>query len=735
MVHKTADPLHVLRTVFGYEHFRLNQEEVVRTVMSLRDAFVVMPTGGGKSLCYQVPALCMEGMAVVVSPLIALMKDQVDSLRLNGVEAACLNSTMSPQEQARIVAQIRSGELKLLYVAPERLIGNEDQFFHFLRQARVNLFAIDEAHCISQWGHDFRPEYLVLNKIKVHFPDLPVVALTATADAETKADILAKLSLNNPKVFGNSFDRPNIHYTIQPKDAYYHHLTNYLRKRPNDSGIIYCLSKKSTDRLASDLREDGFSAEAYHAGLEHKQRQERQDRFLQDKTKIIVATVAFGMGINKSNVRFVVHADLPKNIEGYYQETGRAGRDGLPSDAVLYYSYGDVIKLKSISEVEGNPEQTKILAAKLQKMVDLCETKACRRQFLLNYFGESAPDRCGACDNCNTKVQFADATLEAQKVLSTVARLRERFGAEYVANILIGSKDKNVFSEHKSLSVYGVGSDKTKAFWAHYIKQLSAYGYLSVQEGEYRVLKLNDKSREVLFKGAKAMLPPYKAQAAQGQEPSLAVTLHQELPYEAELFESLRTLRATIAAQERVPPYVVLSDSSLLDMATYLPTDIGAMAKMSGFGDYKLQRYGASFLNHVRHYTGEKGLKSLAHLKKDKPAKPTGSENDTKERDSETKQATLQLFKKGLMIDEIATARNLAATTVETHLAYYVSNGTLHINTFLDDEQVQVVRKAVEQHGPNVLRHIKESLPEEFTFGQIKMVIAWMKKESGGTTN
>jgi ATP-dependent DNA helicase RecQ len=708
-------PIQALQKYFGYSEFRHQQGAIIQHVLDKKDVLALMPTGGGKSLCYQLPAVLLDGLTIVISPLIALMKDQVDSLNVNGIPAAFLNSAQNPDEQQQLMGKLRNNEIKLLYLAPERLFGSENKLVEFLKSLPVVQIAIDEAHCISHWGHDFRPEYLMLAGLKDYFPNVPIIALTATADKLTQKDILEKLNLKDPAIFISSFNRENITYTVAPKKNSFNQLLDFLEERKEESGIIYCLSRKSTETLAADLKEEGYSAEAYHAGLDNAKKARNQEAFLRDDVKIIVATIAFGMGINKSNVRYVVHIDLPKNIEGYYQETGRAGRDGLPSDAILFYSPGDAMKLKGFARVEDNEEQSRIMLKKLDDMVNYCQLQTCRRHFLLKYFDEESADACGSCDVCLTEFERFDGTLIAQKALSAVYRLKERFGSNYVIDFLRGSKSEKIREEHKQLKTYGVGADISKPNWQRYLRELTAMGYLQVDGGEYPVLKLTHTSEAVL-KGQQSV-EFIASQTVEDTHTTVEVP-----PFEADLLSELKNVRRDIAMHENVPAYVILSDATLVEIATYLPQSLDELRMISGFGDVKLARYGREFLAPVKSYCTLRGLSSKIKQKVQKRER-----KPRPERSSDTRRASFTLFKEGRGIAEIAHERKLSPMTVESHLTYYVQTGDIDVSEFVTKEKLTVIQDTVESYGDEKLSPLKEILGEDYSYTEIKAVIAWMK--------
>ncbi len=709
----------ILKHQFGYDSFRMNQEAAIECVLQKKDAVVLMPTGGGKSLCYQIPALVNDGLTLVVSPLIALMKDQVDALVNNGVNAAFLNSSQTNREQTEVFQKVRNGELKLLYVAPERLLQSGEQFIDFLESINVSLFAVDEAHCISSWGHDFRPEYIQLGKLKKYFPEIPVIALTATADKLVRKDIFERLNIKHAELFISSFNRPNIYYSVEPKRNSYARLMEFLEERREESGIIYCLSRAATESLAMDLRDEGFSALPYHAGLTKDQREKNQELFLNDDAKIIVATIAFGMGIDKSNVRFVVHNDLPKNVESYYQETGRAGRDGLESQALLFFSWGDVVKLKGFAEVENNQQQTEIMLKKLNQMGEFGDLKTCRRRFLLRYFDEELTEDCGHCDNCNTTFEKFDGTIIAQKALSAVARTDQRFGLTYLIDFLRGSKSKTIRLEHLNLKTYGIGADISKNNWFDYFKDLLAQGYLAQTEGQYPTIILTEKSLDVLKGEQKVEL--FKVTEKEDKKSSLVSAVSH--PYIKELFDELKKLRTDFARGENVPPYVIFSDATLIEMATFLPQDTSEMLKISGVGDVKMDKYGADFLQVVADYCDINNLDSRIDLKNPKREQKKRTKRNMSGDDTYT--ISLKMFREGNSVEEIARKRELAVGTIETHLVRFIPTGEVKLTEIVAEEKIETIRKVIiELDASQGISPIKEVLGEDFSYGEIRAVVA-----------
>ena len=586
----------VLKDIFGYDSFRGRQGDIIERVANGGDALVLMPTGGGKSLCFQVPALLRDGLAVVVSPLIALMDDQVATLEELGVAAAALNSTLSAEQQRDLAHRIKRGEVKMLYLAPERLV--QPRMMAFLQSLDIALFAIDEAHCVSQWGHDFRPEYLQLGQLAEVFPTVPRIALTATADKRTREEIVTRLHLQNAERFLSSFDRPNIFYRIVPKEQPRKQLLAFLSERRSDAGIVYCLSRKKVDEVAQFLCAQGFPALPYHAGLPSETRAANQKRFLNEEGLIMVATIAFGMGIDKSNVRFVAHLDLPKSLEAYYQETGRAGRDGLPADAWMAYGLQDVVMLKQmLQNSEGDERHKRLEHHKLDAMLALCEETRCRRQTLLAYFDEEMPQPCGHCDNCVDGVQTWDATEPARQALSAVYRTGQRYGTGHLIDVLLGRENEKIRSMgHERLAVFGVGKSRAEGEWRTLFRQLVARGLADIDIEGYGGLRLSDSCRPLL-RGEVSLelrreLKPQTSVKSTSASPASQLVRGEE----REQWEALRALRRKLAEEHGVPPYVIFPDSTLLEMLRSQPGTLSEMATVSGVGARKLERYGEAFL-------------------------------------------------------------------------------------------------------------------------------------------
>ncbi|MWQ55934.1 ATP-dependent DNA helicase RecQ [Glaesserella parasuis] len=588
----------VLHNVFGYQSFRQGQSEVIEAILSGKDCLVIMTTGGGKSLCYQVPALCFEGITLVISPLISLMKDQVDQLLTNGVEAGYINSTQTIEEQQAVEQKAISGQLKLLYLSPEKVMTSN--FFQFISLCKISLIAVDEAHCVSQWGHDFRPEYTLLGGLRKTFPNIPLVALTATADPTTRFDIIHHLKLEDPHTYLGSFDRPNIRYTVQEKFKPVDQLIKFISSQQGKSGIVYCNSRKKVEELTEKLSSHRFSVMGYHAGMTVQQRETVQNAFQRDNIQIVVATVAFGMGINKSNVRFVVHFDLPRSIEAYYQETGRAGRDDLPAEAVLFYDPADYGWLHKVLLEKPESEQRQIEQHKLQAIGAFAESQTCRRLVLLNYFGETRQVACQNCDICLDPPKKYDGLVDAQKVMSVIYRTGQRFGLHHIIAVLRGLNQQKIREyQHDTLSVYGIGKDKSQEYWISVTRQLIHLGFIRQNIVNHSALQLTEQARPIL-RGETAL-------ALASPRLSFSATTYMQKQqtskrYDKDLFARLRFLRKQIADKENIPPYVVFNDATLQEMAEFMPTTADEMLSINGVGERKLERFGEAFLGLIREH-------------------------------------------------------------------------------------------------------------------------------------
>ena len=704
--------LNLLKTHFGYDQFRPLQEKIINNVLAKRDTLVLMPTGGGKSLCYQLPALKFSGITLVISPLIALMKDQVDSLQANGVSAEFVNSTLPYDEIERIQMRAQEGKIKILYLAPERL--SLGQFGEFLKSIEVSLIAIDEAHCISEWGHDFRPDYRSLKNLRNIFPEVPMMALTATATKRVRKDIIEQLELKNGQSFMASFNRPNLTYIVKPKDRAFENLAILLEKYKGESVIIYCFSRKNTENLAEDLRYEGFKAAAYHAGLEQNERREVQDKFIKDEIDIIVATIAFGMGIDKPDIRLVVHHNLPKTLEGYYQETGRAGRDGLPSECVLFYSYGDKAKQGYfISQIEDKVEQQNAYA-KLTQVIDFCELATCKRKYLMEYFGETwKKDNCKGCDSCLTPRAEFDATEITQKILSAVIRTEQYFGSSHIIMILTGSKSKKIRDfNHDTLTVYGIVNDFSRAELRDIISQLIKRELLMQEVSKYPILKMTNKGYLFLKNRENINL-------AKSSETDIETSKQEKsLRYNEELFENLRTLRKKLADEKGVPPFIIFSDVALQEMACYLPQSMDSFAKISGVGKEKLAQFGEKFLKIIIKFTKENKLeeKTISKFK-------TRTKNRAVRRSGSTYNETKKMILEKMSIAEVAKSRGITEGTVLSHLEKLINTGEQVDIEYLkpDRRRLDKIQEAFRKSEQLNLSPVKEILGEKYSYDELRL--------------
>ncbi|MBW6441007.1 DNA helicase RecQ [Patescibacteria group bacterium] len=710
-----------LQKYFGYTSFLPLQKDIIKDVLQKNDVFVLMPTGGGKSLCYQIPSLLLDGITIVVSPLIALMKDQVDGLKANGISAAYINSSLRSEQIKQIKSELLENKISILYVAPERIVLPD--FISFLQSLNINLIAIDEAHCISEWGHDFRPEYRQLKLIKEHLPKIPLIAMTATAISEVQEDIVTQLKLENPKCYRASLNRSNLFYQVKPKDTAYQQLLHYLKDHNKDSGIIYCQSRKDTDNLANKLQSDGYRVLPYHAGLSSNLRTETQERFVKDDVEIIVATIAFGMGIDKSNIRFVIHYDLPKNLESYYQETGRAGRDGEKSDCILFYSYGDKRKIDYFIDQKDNVTEKRIASQKLSDMIKFCESITCRRKILLNYFGEDYNEtNCNGCDICLEPKETIDGTIIAQKIMSCTTQLNERFGMGYIADVLCGSRNKKIISNrHDALTSHGTGKEYSKKQWQIYLRELIQLDYLKL-EGEYPIVKIIPKLRDDLSKHKEISL-------TRPVDDVKITQIDYNIKMDSDLFEILRVLRKEIAVAEGMPPYIIFNDLSLRAMATRLPRDRSDFLNINGVGENKLEKYSEKFLEKIDAYCKEHKIEaSKEHSTEPMHIHKNRQSVNTK---TSTFQETIQLCKQNLSIEEIAQTRKLAPSTIASQIEKLINSGEdISIDSFVANDKQEQIRKVLSLLGDGLLKPIKEELGDDYSYEEIRLVRAYEMQKS-----
>jgi ATP-dependent DNA helicase RecQ len=698
-------PQELLKHYFGYDQFRPQQEQIIEQVLSGADALVLMPTGGGKSLCFQIPALLLTGTAIVISPLISLMKDQVDALRSNGITAAFLNSSQSFEEQQHILDACHKGEIRLLYISPEKLLADID----IINQVcKPSLFAVDEAHCISSWGHDFRPEYTKLGFLRERFSHIPFMALTATADKITRKDIIKQLKLKSPQVFLSSFDRKNlsldVRIGVKPKEKM-QEIVDFIKDRANQSGIIYCLSRKKCEEAYEYLMEAGMNAMFYHAGMNSETRSSVQDRFINDELQVVCATVAFGMGIDKSNVRWVIHYNLPKNMEGYYQEIGRAGRDGLASETILYYNYADMMLLNKFASESAMAD---VNLEKLKRIQQYAEADSCRRKILLNYFSENLSENCGNCDICANPRKHFDGTLMIQKALSALMRMGEKEGANMLIDVLRGSKRQEIIAaSYDKIKTHGAGAEIPAMDWQRYIMQMLNLGVLEMAYDENFALKITPLGKDVLFGKAKMELTVL--QSLKPAEKSIKAKKEPYISVDEALFNELRRVRRDLAVAENVPAYVIFSDATLTEMVKEKPLTLSDLVMISGVGEHKLEKYGQVFLNALIDFNQPKGTKNVK-----------GS----------TYVETLKLYQQNIPIEEIAKLRSLAIPTVFSHLAaLYLSGEIGSLAQYVNEDEVVQVKEAIKQIGETkAMKPIFEHLKEVVAYPKIRLAMAILEK-------
>ena len=701
----------VLQQVFGYSRFRPSQEAIVDCLIQGGDALVLMPTGGGKSLCYQIPALIRSGVGIVVSPLIALMQDQVEALKQLGIAAAALNSALSVEQAGQVKQQLLRGELKLLYVAPERL--TTPAFQDLLRRIEIALFAIDEAHCVSQWGHDFRPEYIQLSSLHEQFPEVPRIALTATADEPTRKEIIQRLQLSQAQHFISGFDRPNIRYRVagESHNARQQLLRFIQLEHAGEAGIVYCLSRRKVEETAAWLQRQGITALPYHAGMSQADRAQHQARFLREDGIVMVATIAFGMGIDKPDVRFVAHMNLPKTLEAYYQETGRAGRDGQPAEALLFYSLQDVITLRQFVEQSDADEAYKrIESQKLDRMLGYCELTRCRRQALLAYFGDHLEQPCGNCDICLEPPKTWDGTVAAQKALSCVYHTGQRFGVSYLVDVLLGRQHERIRQfGHDKISTYGIGEELNARQWKSLFRQLIAQGYLRLDPQGHGGLLLSEHCRPLL-RGEEKLLLREETRRSKGERREKAKPTYSSA--QGALWEALRKKRRELAEEQGVPPYVIFHDATLMAMMEYAPRNLEQMANISGVGERKLEAYGQQFLDVLLEYADQAGV-------------PTSAESDTVEE-------SVQLFRCGFSIEDIAKRRKLKASTIYSHLAKGIEQGLVELHEVVELEQQQIDLAKdlmLEQTGEIRLKPVFDAFDGRLDYGVLHCIKAQLSIE------